>query len=407
MRHVIGVSLAFALALGDVLPAAALPRLELAPSGGAVWLDPSLGLAPPAAAEFGFGVRLATAAPLAIEATLRGARFEATSALRPRRAVVGTASLGVLASLRPGCRLQPYLGLSGGWAEDASTDAAGALGGPMAEVSLGLGWSGSGGLGLRLEAREGRASQVSGEPVALVRLRSVQMQLVYVPSVGRRGGADTDGDGVSDGLDAFATPSGARVDARGSTTDADRDGVADGIDLCPGTRGGVPVDGRGCPSDSDADGVLDGLDRCAGTAVGSRVDANGCPMLAAEQRLVAEGRLRLACECSAGAPVLAPAASVELDAVARILARTPRLRVEVGAHTDARGTTERNRGASLRCAQAVVDAVRARHPGLGSDRFVVRGWGEEHPLAPNDSEAGRALNRRVEIVLLDAAGPVR
>jgi OOP family OmpA-OmpF porin len=202
------------------------------------------------------------------------------------------------------------------------------------------------------------------------------------------------------------TTTAARADARGGR-DTDRDGAADGIDRCPGTPAGAPVDARGCPSDSDADGVLDGIDRCAGTPLGSPVDAHGCPIAAAERRLAGEGRLRLACECSAGDPVFAPAASAELDVVARLLERRPTLRVEVGAHTDGRGTTERNRAASLRCAQRVVDAVRARHPGLAADRFVLRGFGEEQPLAPNDTEAGRAQNRRVEVVLLEAVAPVR
>jgi len=50
-------------------------------------------------------------------------------------------------------------------------------------------------------------------------------------------------------------------------------------------------------------------------------------------------------------------------------------------------------------AEAVLDALIAR--GVALDRVSARGYGEEHPVATNDSEAGRSLNRRIEFTALD------
>jgi outer membrane protein OmpA-like peptidoglycan-associated protein len=90
--------------------------------------------------------------------------------------------------------------------------------------------------------------------------------------------ADSDSDGVADGLDRCPnTPKGATVDINGCTKDSDKDGVADGLDRCPNTPAGAKVDALGCPGDEDNDGVLDGLDKCPGTPAGTQVNAFGCP----------------------------------------------------------------------------------------------------------------------------------
>lgn len=63
----------------------------------------------------------------------------------------------------------------------------------------------------------------------------------------------------------------------GVIADSDADGVADGLDLCPGTSIGIDVDATGCALiDSDSDGVTDNIDLCPGTPMGSLVDMDGC-----------------------------------------------------------------------------------------------------------------------------------
>ena len=88
-----------------------------------------------------------------------------------------------------------------------------------------------------------------------------------------------------------------------------------------------------------------------------------------------------------------------LDAVADVLRRYPALRVRVGGHTDSVSSSAFN----LRLSQRRADAVRDYLVGSGveADRVEAIGFGEGQPVASNDTETGRALNRRVEFVALN------
>jgi outer membrane protein OmpA-like peptidoglycan-associated protein len=76
----------------------------------------------------------------------------------------------------------------------------------------------------------------------------------------------------------------------------------------------------------------------------------------------------------------------------------PTLRVEIAAHTDDIGSDAYNRLLSQRRAQSVVNFLIGND--ISSQRFVSKGYGESQPLIPNDSEEGRARNRRVELIIL-------
>ena len=88
--------------------------------------------------------------------------------------------------------------------------------------------------------------------------------------------------------------------------------------------------------------------------------------------------------------------------LADVLAQNPSRTVLVEGFTDSTGTSGYNQELSSRRAAAVRDAL--MQMGIASQRISVRGYGESYPVAGNDSPAGRQLNRRVEIVLSDAAG---
>ncbi len=77
------------------------------------------------------------------------------------------------------------------------------------------------------------------------------------------------------------------------------------------------------------------------------------------------------------------------------------VRVTVVGHTDSTGSASINDPLSLDRAQAVRDYLAAR--GVPAQRIVVQGRGEREPVASNDTEAGRAQNRRVEIFLAEQA----
>ena len=84
-----------------------------------------------------------------------------------------------------------------------------------------------------------------------------------------------------------------------------------------------------------------------------------------------------------------------LDNVASTLAEFNQTIVEVSGHTDSVGSDAANQTLSVQRANAVGNYLIGR--GLVRERFEIVGFGETRPVASNDSDSGRALNRRVEI----------
>jgi len=90
----------------------------------------------------------------------------------------------------------------------------------------------------------------------------------------------------------------------------------------------------------------------------------------------------------------------ELDRIAKMMAENSSVRVSIEGHTDSIGREIDNIKLSQDRAQAVVDYLLQQ--GVETDRIEAVGWGEAKPIASNDvEEGGRALNRRVEIKILD------
>ena len=88
----------------------------------------------------------------------------------------------------------------------------------------------------------------------------------------------------------------------------------------------------------------------------------------------------------------------ELNRLAELLAEYPTIRVEIGAHTDSRGGDQYNMDLSTKRARAVMDYLISR--GMAPERLSSKGYGETVAVASNDTEEGRALNRRVEFKLV-------
>lgn len=87
-----------------------------------------------------------------------------------------------------------------------------------------------------------------------------------------------------------------------------------------------------------------------------------------------------------------------LDRVGEVLGNYEQTYVDVYGHTDSTGSDSYNQGLSERRARAVADYLAAR--GVRDVRLGIRGYGESQPVASNDTEEGRAANRRVEIKLV-------
>lgn len=224
---------------------------------------------------------------------------------------------------------------------------------------------------------------------------------------------DSDGDGVPDDVDACPTeaaPESANPDKPGCPAppppDGDGDGVADPQDACPTVPG---VDGpdpatRGCPGDTDGDGVRDDLDACPQERGVQDADPtkNGCPgsvRVSGDEIVILQQVL-----FQTGTATIDPASSGLLDEVASALKDHPEItKVEVQGHTDSRGAAALNTRLSQERAQAVADALATR--GVAKERLTAKGYGPDQPIDTNDTEEGRAKNRRVAFKILERAKP--
>ena len=86
-----------------------------------------------------------------------------------------------------------------------------------------------------------------------------------------------------------------------------------------------------------------------------------------------------------------------LDRLIETALRCPNASIEIAGHTDADGDQDGNQTLSEKRAQAVSDyLVRA---GLPANRFTAVGYGSTQPLAGNDTDDGKAQNRRIDFVV--------
>jgi OOP family OmpA-OmpF porin len=222
-----------------------------------------------------------------------------------------------------------------------------------------------------------------GEAVTADKINSGSGMGAFVESVFITEAADSDGDGVPDALDKCPdTPKRVKVDNAGCPFDSDGDGVPDYLDKCPGTAQGVEVGKWGCPVDSDGDGVADYNDKCPGTPKGAVVNEVGCWIL---------GRILFDYDQA----VIKPAFFPELDAALKVMNQNPGLRIEIQGHTDNKGSAKYNQGLSEKRAQAAMAYFLQK--GIDPNRLSAKGYGLSRPIASNDTDEGRAMNRRVQL----------
>ena len=137
--------------------------------------------------------------------------------------------------------------------------------------------------------------------------------------------------------------------------------------------------------DSDNDGVPDYRDQCPNTPAGVDVNALGCPESVVLQDVNFEF----------DSAQLTPNAQNVLNGVAERLVNNPDVRVSIEGHTDSRGSDQYNKDLSQRRAESVATYLNQR--GVEANRMRAVGYGEERPVATNDTEEGRFQNRRVEL----------
>ncbi|MBK8254221.1 MAG: OmpA family protein [Polyangiaceae bacterium] len=248
---------------------------------------------------------------------------------------------------------------------------------------------------------------------------------------------DTDGDGIFDAQDACPTVKGvpnADPKLHGCPPDSDGDGIADDVDACPTVKGVPNADPKlhGCPPDKDGDGVLDAEDACPeikgiktsdpttngcpgdrdGDTIRDDKDAcpdekgkpnddpskNGCPtsVRVTETEVIILQQVQFDTNKATIKKVSDPL----LDEVAEVLREHPELlKLEVQGHTDSKGSPALNKTLSQNRAESVKKALIKR--GIGEGRLVPKGYGQDKPIADNNTEEGRAKNRRVQFVIIE------
>ncbi len=139
--------------------------------------------------------------------------------------------------------------------------------------------------------------------------------------------------------------------------------------------------------DDDKDRVLNSSDFCPNTTEGTQVDAFGC---AIDEVIVLHG-----VNFHTDSDKLTDDSIVILDGVSTTLKLYPDLKLEVSGHTDSVAEDDYNKHLSQRRAERVREYLISK--GATAGNLTAKGYGEERPIASNETTEGKALNRRVEL----------
>ena len=215
---------------------------------------------------------------------------------------------------------------------------------------------------------------------------------------------DKDGDGIVDKFDACPDVPGVKdpdPKKNGCPPDRDGDGVPDAEDACvdvPGVRDPDPKK-NGCPPDTDGDGILDPDDACPKVAGPRNPDPkkNGCPLVYVTER---EVKITEQIKFKFDSADILPESDGLLTSIKKVIDEHPELKkIRIEGHTDSVGNADYNKKLSERRAQSVMKWLTDR--GVKKERLAAQGFGQDEPIDTNDTDAGRANNRRVAFTILE------
>ena len=196
---------------------------------------------------------------------------------------------------------------------------------------------------------------------------------------------DADNDGIKDSDDAC--PNVAGVAALNGCPDADGDGVTDADDACPNAAGTAAL--NGCP-DADGDSVADKDDKCP--AVAGPASNNGCPEYPLS--MLADYNINFDLE-----KYNIDSQDVQrLSTVIKVLLANSDANISIQGHADNTGEESFNNPLSNNRASSIKEYL--VNVGVDADRLSTKAFGESMPKASNSSEEGRAINRRVEFIVV-------
>ncbi|WP_282412014.1 OmpA family protein [Pseudomonas sp. PS02303] len=154
--------------------------------------------------------------------------------------------------------------------------------------------------------------------------------------------------------------------------------------------------------DEDEDGVFDGRDRCPDTPANTPVEHHGCPLpqypaSVKPVEVVEPEVITLPSDVlfAFNKSDLSPAAQSQLDSLMSKLQFADVVSLKVIGHTDSVGSDEYNQALSERRASSVAAYLLSQ--GIAPSKLTSEGKGESQPLADNETDEGRAKNRRVEL----------
>jgi OmpA-OmpF porin, OOP family len=219
---------------------------------------------------------------------------------------------------------------------------------------------------------------------------------------------DTDGDGIFDDNDACVDVAGvADADPKKNgcppPKDTDGDGIPDERDACVEIKGVATQDPatNGCPPDTDGDGIRDDKDACPADKGKPDADPakNGCPRVrVTENEVIILEQVQF----DTSKATIKKVSDQLLDNVAQVLKDHPELlKLEVQGHTDSKGNKAANQLLSKSRAEAVMKALVKR--GVEAKRLTAKGYGQDKPIASNDTDEGRTQNRRVQFTIVEKA----
>ncbi|MGY5352333.1 OmpA family protein [Wenyingzhuangia sp. IMCC45533] len=207
-----------------------------------------------------------------------------------------------------------------------------------------------------------------------------------------KGCPDADGDGVKDAVDEC--PNRAGTVANKGCPDIDGDGVKDSLDKCPNEVGSIT--NKGCP-DTDGDGILDKDDKCINQK--GLKENKGCPETGEAAKKSTQERRETGIDNTIlfdyDSYQLTSNAKSKLMRIATMMKTNPNLQFRIEGNADSIGTDEFNIAIGQLRAQTVSDYLIEN--GISKTRLKIISYGEERPIATNETEIGRQRNRRVVI----------
>jgi outer membrane protein OmpA-like peptidoglycan-associated protein len=183
--------------------------------------------------------------------------------------------------------------------------------------------------------------------------------------------------------------------------DNDKDGVPDSLDKCPKDVEDFDnfEDADGCPDiDNDKDGIPDLKDKCpdAPEIFNNVDDKDGCPDSVKKEPDMPKQQLLRGINFKSGSPEMSFESFQALEPILNQLKQYPDVVIEIRGHSDSVGNYTKNMQLSQLRAEAVRQYLISK--GINPDRVRAAGFGSSSPIADNQTAAGRAQNRRIEVV---------